>query len=377
MKKLIYILLLVSVSGCASIHNLFGTKTTIPKLPQIHQAFKPLILWDDDVGSADDAVFVPAVDGGAVFAASRGGKLYRFESLKGRKIWKIKTGHKLSAGVGVGEGLVVVCSEDGEVLAYDESGKAMWNYHVLGELLSVPEIADGVVVVRVGDGRIFGLDEKTGKQLWVYQHANPALAIRSYAGVVISQGMVYAGFAGGKLVSVDLQTGAVNWETTVARAHGTTELERIADVTSLPIVDELQVCAIAYQGRLACFDIAKGDLIWSSDVSSYAGMIVDKRNFFVSSDQGDVLSLDSTSGASAWKQSELEGREITAPYVQDSYVVVGDIQGYVHFMRRSDGELVARTDTDGSPIRFQPVRLNSDMFLVQTKKGHLYAMAVP
>ncbi|MHB1099201.1 MAG: outer membrane protein assembly factor BamB [Burkholderiales bacterium] len=377
MKKLIYILLLASVSGCASIHNLFGTNTTIPKLPQIHQAFKPLILWDDDVGSADDSVFVPAVDGGAVFAASRDGKLFRFESLKGRKIWKIDTDHKLSAGVGVGDGLVVVCSDDGEVLAYDESGKSMWNYHVLGELLSVPEIADGVVVVRVGDGRIFGLDEKTGKQLWIYQYANPALAIRSYAGVRISQGAVYAGFAGGKLVSVDLKTGAVNWESTVARPHGTTELERIADVTSLPIVDELQVCAVAYQGRLACFDIGKGELIWSSDVSSYSGMIVDKRNFFVSSDQGDVLSLDSSSGASAWKQSELEGREITAPYVQDSYVVVGDVQGYVHFMRRSDGDLVARIDTDGSPIRFQPVRLNSDMFLVQTKKGHLYAMAVP
>jgi len=377
MKKLLFIILLASLSGCASIHNLFGSKSTVPKLPKIHQAFEPLILWNDDVGSADDSVFIPAIDGGAIFAASHAGKLYRFESLKGRRIWRIDTGHKLSAGVGVGEGLVVVCSEDGDVLAYDESGKAMWNYHVIGELLSVPEIADGVVVVRVGDGRIFGLDEKTGKQLWVYQHANPALSIRSYAGVVVSQGMVYAGFAGGKLVSIDIQTGAVNWESTVARSHGTTELERIADVTSLPIVDELQVCAIAYQGRLACFDIAKGELIWSTDVSSYAGMIVNKRNFFVSSDQGYVLSLDSASGASFWKQSELEGRGITAPYVQDSYVVVGDVQGYVHFMRRSDGDLVARIDTDGSPIRFQPVRLNSDMFLVQTQKGHLYAMAVP
>jgi outer membrane protein assembly factor BamB len=377
MRRLAVFLALASLAGCSTIGNLFGKKDDIPKLPDIHQAFKPLVLWQDDVGASKDDVFVPAVDHGAVFAASHDGEIMRIESLKGRVTWKIDTGRKLSAGVGVGDGMLVVCAQDGEVLAYDESGKLLWSHAILGELLSVPQAADGVVIVRVGDGRIFGLDEKDGRQLWVYQYANPALSVRSYAGVAVSDETVYAGFAGGKLVSIDVKTGAVNWDSTVAQAHGTTELERIADVTSLPVVDELQVCAVAYQGRLACFDIGKGDLIWSRNVSSYAGMIVNKRNFFVTSDQGDILSLDSTAGATLWKQTLLEGRQPSAPYIQGSYVVVGDVQGYIHFMKRSDGDLVARAETDGSPIRYGPVRLNDDMFLVQTQKGHLYAMATP
>lgn len=377
MKRIVPVLLLALLSGCSSVGNLFGMRSEIAPLPRMNEAFKPLVLWQDDVGSAGDYVFVPAVDHGAVFAASHGGEIAKLESLKGRLIWKVDTLHKLSAGVGVGDNLVVVCAENGEVMAFDESGKPVWKFQISGELLSTPGVDAGVVVVRTADGRIFGLDGNTGKQLWVYQFTTPALSVRSFAGVSVSQGMVFAGFAGGKLVSLDLKTGAVNWEATVAQPHGTTELERIADVTSLPVVDELQVCAVAFQGRLACFDIGKGDLIWSRNISSFAGMIVNKRNFFLSDDQDDVLSLDSASGASLWKQTGLAGRQVTAPYIQDSYVVVGDARGYLHFMRRSDGELVSRINTDGSAVLSRPVYLNSDMFLVQTRKGGLYAMAAP
>ncbi len=378
MRTVLFVLLLAALSACSTVSNLFGKKSEAPPLPKINEAFKPLVLWRADVGgSSGDSVFVPAVDRNAIFAASQEGILSRFESLKGRRVWKVDTLHRLSAGVGVGDNLVIVCAETGEVMAFDEAGKPLWKFQIAGELLSVPRAADGVAVVRTADGRIFGLDDRSGKQLWIYQYTTPALSIRSYAGVEIAQDTVFAGFAGGKLVSLDLKTGSVNWESSVSQPHGTTELERIADVSSLPIVDELQVCAAAFQGRLSCFDIGKGELIWSKNISSFSGMIVDQRNFFVADDQDDVLSLDSGSGATAWKQTGLAGRQITRPYVQGSYVVVGDGQGYVHFLRRSDGEIVARTKTDDSPILSHPVYLNSDMFLVQTRKGKLYAMAAP
>ncbi|NNM82716.1 MAG: outer membrane protein assembly factor BamB [Burkholderiales bacterium] len=369
--------LFLGLAGCSSLGNKLGLSSSAPSLPSISQKFRPLILWKDNLGTMGDSVLVPAVDHGAIFAASGDGKLSRIEGLRGKEIWKIDTGSQLTAGVGIGDGLVMVGSKDGEVMAFDESGKQKWKFEIKGELLSPPQADDGIAVVRVGDGRIFGIDDETGKQKWVYQFNVPPLSVRNYAGVVVSQGSVYAGFAGGKLVSLDLKTGAVAWESTVALPHGTTELERIADVTSLPVVDELQVCAVAFQGKLSCFDIGKGELIWSRDIASHAGMTVSKRSFFVSDQQDDVLSLDSGSGIPAWKQIGLSGREITAPYAQDNYVVVGDRYGYVHFMSRADGELVARTDTDGSAIRAHPVYLNSDVFLVQTVKGHLYAMSAP
>ena len=378
MRKALLLLFIASLSACSTVRDLIGEKPKAPPLSKISEAFKPLVLWQADAGSSsDDAAFVPAVDGNAIFTASGEGILSRFEPLKGKRIWKVDTLHKLSAGVGVGDNMLIVCAENGEVMAFDETGKPLWKFEIAGELLSVPRVASGVAIVRTGDGRIFGLDDRSGKQLWVYQYTTPALSIRSHAGVEVSQDTVFAGFAGGKLVSLDLKTGAVNWESMVAQPHGTTELERIADVSSAPVVDELQVCAAAFQGRIACFDIGKGELIWSRNISSFAGMIVDRRSFFVSDDQDDVLNLDSGSGATAWKQIGLSGRQITRPYVQGDYVVVGDRQGYVHFLRRSDGEIVARTETDGSPILGHPVYLNSDMFLVQTGKGTLYAIAAP
>ena len=108
------------------------------------------------------------------------------------------------------------------------------------------------MVVRAGDGRIFGLDAPTGKRKWVYQGATPSLTLRNFAGVLIARGTVYAGFAGGKLIAINLTNGSVTWEAVVSRPRGATELERVTDVASLPVINEQQVCAVAYQGRVAC-----------------------------------------------------------------------------------------------------------------------------
>ena len=74
------------------------------------------------------------------------------------------------------------------------------------------------------------------------------------------RGGLFAGTAGGHLLALDVVTGIVGWDATVANPKGATELERIADVTGLPLVLERDVCAVAYQGRVACFDLARGTL---------------------------------------------------------------------------------------------------------------------
>ena len=231
--------------------------------------------WRNGIEESTATVLSPIFENGAVYAAGMSGRLVRFDPATGKQTGNVDTRHQLSGGVGSGNGMLLVGTLKGEVLAYsDKDGKALWKAQVSTEILSPPKADGGIVVVRTGDGRIFGLDADSGKRKWIYQGATPALTVRSFAGVLISQGMVFAGFAGGKLVAINLSNGSVGWEAVVSRPRGATELERMTDVSSLPVADEYQVCAVAFQGRVACFEIASGNQIWARDASSNAGSVL-------------------------------------------------------------------------------------------------------
>ena len=166
-----------------------------------------------------------------------------------------------------------------------------------------------MVVVRTGEGRIFGLDAFSGKRKWVYQGSIPSLTVRSFAGVLVKGGAVFAGFAGGKLVAIQLSNGKVGWEVSVSKARGVTELERITDITSLPVADERQICAVAYKGRVTCFEVASGNQIWTREISSSAGLAMDNKYIYVSGDDGGVVAYDKNNGTIIWKK-KIPKREV-------------------------------------------------------------------
>jgi outer membrane protein assembly factor BamB len=221
---------------------------------------------------------------------------------------------------------------------------------------------------------LFALDAKDGRRRWLYQRSSPPLSVRSPVGMVADRGYLLTGFAGGKLVSIALANGGVRWETTVALPRGATELERVTDVVGLPVVAEREVCAVAYQGRIGCFDLASGNSVWSRELSSTAGLSIDARYVFVSDEKGAVHALDRAGGATIWKQDRLFLRRLTAPLALGREVAVGDVEGYVHFLSREGGAFVGRVATDGSPIRSSLVRLDRGL-LVQTQDGNLYALS--
>lgn len=381
MKRWFFLAVVAALSGCSTVSDMYGKvmgsaggqKTT--PLTEFKPTVTARVLWQANIGSADAYAFSPAYDDGAVFVAGAGGQLARLETGTGRAVWRIDTGSRLSGGVGVGGNLVLVGTAKGEVLAFDKQGKALWKAQVTSEVLSPPQTAEGVVVVRSGDNRIFGLDALDGKRKWIYQRANPALTVRSYAGVVIHRSAVFAGFPGGKLVALALANGAVGWEATVAQPKGATELERVTDITSLPAVDDQQACAVAFQGRIACFESRTGNSIWARDLSSNAGLGADRRNVYVSDERGAVLAFDLARGSSLWKQDKLIGRLPGAPQAQGGFVAVGDSQGYLHVLNGDDGGFAARIATDGKPITAQPIVIPNG-FVVQTLNGGVYAIAL-
>jgi outer membrane protein assembly factor BamB len=332
-----------------------GSKKPGP-LPPVKTSATPKILWQASVGKAVPGLS-PAVTTSAVYAAATDGSLARIDPANGRIVWKVSTGKHLSAGPGADNSLVVVATDKGDVLAYDADGKPRWTAKVSSQVDAPPIVGDNVAVVISSDGRIYGLDGADGRTKWVDQRTNPPLVVRNSAGGIVSRGGVFIGTAGGRLIALDIDTGTIGWDSAVATPKGSTELERIADITSLPYISEREICAVAYQGRLACFDILRGTLIWSRDVSSIGGLTGDRRNLYVTDDKGAVQALDAANGASLWKQDALAGRHIGGPQLVGIYVGVVDIDGYLHLLSRIDGAYVGRIASDGKNPTTQPAML--------------------
>ncbi len=366
------------LTGCATVSDWFGPgiKQKVAELVTFETKVSARLVWQGSVGSAGTSVFYPALSGNTVYVADAAGQIAALTASSGGATARFDAGLRLSGGVGFGHGMVLVGTAKGEVLAFEPAGKPLWKTQLSGVVLSPPTAADGVVVVRTGDGRIYGLNATDGKQRWVYQRALPSLALRSSAGVVVHRGAVFAGFPGGRLVAIALANGNVGWEAVVALPRGTTELERVTDVTSYPVVEGTQICAVAYQGRVACFDLIRGETVWARDVSSIAGMGIDARGVYVTDERSAVIALDRRTGSSLWKQDKLDGRWASAPLPLGRFVVVGDFQGYVHVLSREDGAFVARIATDGSAIQAPPVAVDLSTFLVQTRNGGVFAISV-
>jgi outer membrane protein assembly factor BamB len=369
------------VAGCQlftdGYRKMFGNPAPKPaELVPIQPKAALRIAWQGSVGAADKDVYFPARSGTVVYAGGATGGVTGFDMARGTVAGRIEAGERVSGGVGAGAGLVLLGTPKGEVLAFDPTGKSLWKAQLSSAVLSPPAAQDGVVVARAGDGHVYGLDAATGKQRWVHQRTTPALSVRTHAGVVIERGGVFIGFPAGRLVALSLPTGSVAWEAVVALPRGATELERVADITSLPLLDGGRVCAAAYQGRVACFDAARGTPVWARDVSSGAGLGVDDRYLYVTDDKNAVLALDKATGASIWRQDRLARRNVTGPLAIGRYVAVGDLEGYVHLLSRDDGSFAARLATDGSAIMAPPVALDMSTFLVQTRNGGVYAIAI-
>jgi len=349
-----------------------------PKPAELQRLEKPQevrVLWSARIGGADRFVFFPAPVGDAVFAAARDGTLVRLDAAKrGAERWRVTLEKRLSAGVAANEGTVVVATEDGDVFALSAAdGKQRWRSRVSSEVLAPAALASGLVIVRSVDNRIFAFDEQDGKRRWVYQRTPSSLIVRSPAGVTVVGETAFAGFSGGKLAAIALSNGGVRWESTVAVPKGATELERVTDVVGEPVVQGREVCAAAYKGRVACFDMASGRQVWTRELSSLTGVAVDARYAFVSDDRGSVHELDRTNGRSVWKQDKLAYRQLSIPAPVGNVVAVGDLEGYVHFLSRDSGAFVARYSSGGGPVRAAPLPLASSV-LIQTQDGTLVAL---
>jgi outer membrane protein assembly factor BamB len=243
-------------------------------------------------------------------------------------------------------------------------------------VLAPPGVSERTIAVRASDSRILGFDTATGERRWIYTRTVPPLSLRATAGMQVEANFGIVGFPGGRLVALNLDNGTPLWELTVATPRGVTELERVTDIAGTAVLSRSGACAVAFQGRVSCFDLGNRSVIWTREFSSSVGMDRDDGIVVITSADDSVHGLDARSGVSQWKQGPMFMRRLSRPLLVGDAVVFGDFEGYVHVLDRNQGGFIARTRADGGAIEAAPRRLGARSFVVQTRDGSVQAFEI-
>ena len=369
------------LGGCTTVKNLFdgrGKDKSLEPTPlvQITPSVNVARLWSASIGGGEKSLGMgqhPAIADGRVYAAAVDGGVHALDLKTGQSVWRYASELPLSGGPGAGEGLVVVGSLGGDVIALDAgNGSERWRARVNSEVITAPLVAQGHVFVRGNDGRITALDAANGERRWFSEQELPSLTVRGNAPLAWGPGVLFSGNDEGTLTALGMQDGRVLWKQAVGLAEGRSELDRMADVDSGPLIDGVMLFASSFRNRTIAIDGPSGRPMWQSDHGGIGGMAVSPYGVLVSSPAGTVYLLDRNNGAALWSQPVLARRSLTGAAVQGDYAVVGDIEGYLHWMRLSDGEMAARERSGRKPIKGQPL-VADDILLVQTIDGELNA----
>ncbi|EKZ99886.1 outer membrane protein assembly factor BamB [Cupriavidus metallidurans] len=357
------------LAGC----SLFSKENKHPptELKPIAATLSVKQAWKADVGKGGPYVMSPVASGNTVYVSSNGGTVLALDGATGQTRWKAKTDLDLTSGPGTDGTVTAVAGEKGAIYAFDASGKQIWKKQVNGEVLSAPLVGNGLVVVRTTDTRLIGMDATTGERRWIYQRTQTPLNLRAAMGMVFAGDGIVTGFPGGKLGVLAPANGALRWESTVSYPKGVSEIERLNDVTGMPAVNGRQVCATTFQGRVSCLELTNGQPQWGKDFSSPSGLAQDDTSLYASDETSAVYAFDRQNGNERWKNTELRYRSLGAPVAVGRSVVVGDFEGFVHFLSREDGKILARMKTDGSAVTAAPVMAGQTL-VVQTRDGDIY-----
>lgn len=334
------------------------------------------VAWNVSVGRDGGSGFSPQVVGDAVYAATPNGAVVKVGLATGAVQWRGDAGKALSAGVGSDGRVTAVAARDGTVIAFDEQGREKWQARASSQVDIPPAVGAGIVAVRSSDYRIQAFDAESGEALWNVQRPGPALALKTNMQMIILEGLLISGLPNGRLIAIDAASGAVQWEGTVTVSRGATDLERISDIVGAPQVQGPLMCGVAYQGHIVCFDITQGGRpIWEQPFSSTSGIVTDPQHVYAVNQRDVVYAFGLVNGQEIWKQDGLRNRRLSGPAVVPQAVAVGDYQGYVHFLSRSDGRLLGRVQVGGGAV-VSPLVGSDRGVLVQTGNGNLLLVGV-
>jgi len=382
-RHLITLTMVLALAGCSTVSGWFESdddEATAPaELTDIEETVSIEELWSRGIGDGQGEGLYrlrPAISGQTIYVASADGEVAAFDRSSGDTLWEVELETSLSGGVGVYEDALLLGSIDGYVLKLDaRSGALIWSVPVRGEILSPPQSNGNVVVVQTNDGKLQGLDFATGELLWTYDSNIPVLTVRGTSSPIMHNDRVYAGFANGRVLALNANTGAIVWEVRVAIPQGRSEIERLVDVDGTMELAGNELYAASYQGNLVAIDVDTGTRMWQQKVSSYSGVSQGFGNVYVADEDGTLTAYLRNGEGPRWTQADLAYRELSRPTPVGSYVAVADFEGYVHVLSQEAGEFVGRVRVDDEGVRADMVS-EGNVLYVYGNSGELVAYEI-
>lgn len=370
----------LALGGCGLFGGGDGDTAEQPaELTAFDSSLRVRRVWRNRVGDATERLRLglrPATDGAMIFAGAHDGNVVSLDAETGRRAWSVETDLPLAAGPGVGAGLIVFGTNDGDLIALEAAdGTERWRVAVGSEVLAPPAVTASVVIYRSVDGRLRGASSEDGTPVWSVEQSLPPLTLRGNTAPYVAGQVVISGFSNGRVGAYDVSSGERVWDLALANATGRNELERLVDVSAGLQVVGNDVYAVGYQGRALGIDLRNGIVIWQQDMSSHAGLGVDLNNVYVTNDVDAVVALDRQAGTPIWSQEALRLRDVTAPTRHGQAVVVGDFEGYLHWLDPNDGRFLARTRAASDRISAAPLVSGLNVY-VQADDGSVAAFEV-
>lgn len=371
----------VALAGCGTIRGWFGGggepgATDPMPLQDFTQTAEASRIWSTGIGKGERRIGArqgPAVANGRVYAAALNDGVHAIDLQDGGVVWHHDSDLRLAGTPGVGEGLVVVGGLDGNVLALDaQTGEERWTAELGNEVIAAPAVGQGMVVVRSNDGRITAFDANSGEQRWFWSQEMPMLTVRGSGAPVLGPGLVFVGNDDGTVLALGLTEGQPLWEQQVGQPDGRTELERMADIDGRPILDNVTLFASSYRGQTMAIEAPSGRPLWASDRGGPGRLGAAFDRLVIADRDGTVWALDKASGTTLWQQDALARRNLSSAAIHDNHAVVGDLEGYLHWLRLDNGELAARTRAGRGAIKGVPL-VADGVLVVQTVRGDLSA----
>ncbi|RZA08931.1 MAG: outer membrane protein assembly factor BamB, partial [Moraxellaceae bacterium] len=276
----------------------------------------------------------------------------------------------LTSGVSVGEGVVVVGAQNGMIYGLDAStGALAWQRQLTGAVLAPSLIHQGRVITYTNDGTVYGTDAATGSAIWTFNTASTQLSVRGTAAPILAEdGTVIMANSAGYVYGLDGINGIPKWQRRVAVSEGRSEVQRLIDIDGDPVVANNTLYTVSYQGQVTAVDLSSQRVLWSQDTSSLRSVAVGNGLVFVADSNGKLQAYNQTTGEKAWQQDALAYRELSNPVMLGQYMVVGDLDGYLHLIEPTTGNILGRVRSSGE---IRTIQVINNRLYVATRTGNL------
>jgi outer membrane protein assembly factor BamB len=309
----------------------------------------------------------------SINVASNDGLLLSLDAATGRELWRVQAGKALVAGVGAEGATAAVVTEANELITY-ENGREVWRQKLTTSSFTAPLVSNGKLYVLGSDRSISAFDGAKGSKLWTQKRSTDSLILRQ-AGVLLMVSDTLVASSSGRLIGMNPLDGSVRWETPIAIARGTNDVERLVDLVGrVSNVSEV-ICARAHRVSVGCVNTFRGQLLWSKQALGFEGLQADDRSLFGAESDGKVIAWNGRNGERLWIAEQLIGRQLSAPAVMEKAIAVGDSTGRVHFLSKTDGSPLNRLTTDGSAMAAAPVVVGNTLVVV-TRNGGIFGFVV-